>query len=46
MKCFETIMNMINLDIAVLTIGFKSIASLSDYCALLLGFDVSIDYYD
>ena len=32
-------MNTLDLDVTALTIGFKSRASLSDYCALLLGFE-------
>ena len=39
MKCFDNVMNTLDLDVTALTIGFKSRASLSDYCALLLGFE-------
>ena len=39
MKCFDNVMNTLDLDVTALTIGFKSRASLSDYCTLLLGFE-------
>ena len=38
MKCFDNVMNTLDLDVTALT-GFKSRASLSDYCTLLLGFE-------